>query len=263
MSSVDQDALRTTVEELGIAFNGTGEDLQRIIDTGNSFIETANENFDITTALIRDSNTVLQTQIDSRSSLRTFADQLSNFSGALVGADNDLRKVIDNGSFTANQLRTFLEQNEAEVSDLLRNVILTGRVAVANIDGFRTLLIAYPILLEGSFTVVDKNSTTGQYETHVGLILTTEKPCYAGYESTDTRPPAERRASKPQPGRQVHRAADAEQPARLPEPPARAAGPRRHPGRERADHRDLRRRDRQVRGRRPAHLPGPGFGTER
>ncbi|MDZ5622808.1 MlaD family protein [Nocardioides bizhenqiangii] len=189
VSSVDQDALRTTVEELGIAFNGTGEDLQRIIDTGNSFIETANENFDVTTALIRDSNTVLQTQIDSQSSLRQFANQLSIFSGAMVGADDDLRRVIDSGSFTANQLRTFLEQNEAEVSDLLKNVILTGRVAVANIDGFRSLLIAYPILLEGSFTVVDKNENTPNYETHVGLILTTTKPCHAGYESTDTRGP--------------------------------------------------------------------------
>jgi phospholipid/cholesterol/gamma-HCH transport system substrate-binding protein len=189
VASVDQEALRTTVDELGTAFAGTGEDLQRIIDTGNSFIQTANENFDITTALIRDSNTVLQTQVDSASSLRTFANQLSIFSGAMVGADKDLRRVIDSGSFTANQLRTFLEQNEAEVSDLLRNVILTGRVTVANIDGFRTLLIAYPILLEGSFTVIDKNPTTNLYETHVGLILSHTTPCHAGYESTDTRPP--------------------------------------------------------------------------
>ena len=41
-----------------------GEDLGQIIDTGNSFIETANANFDITTGLIRDSNTVLETQVD-------------------------------------------------------------------------------------------------------------------------------------------------------------------------------------------------------
>jgi phospholipid/cholesterol/gamma-HCH transport system substrate-binding protein len=189
VSSVDRGALRTTVHELGNAFEGTGEDLQRIIDTGDSFIQAANDNFDITTALIRDANTVLQTQFDSSSSLRTFASQLQVFSRAMVGADKDLRRVIDNGSFTANELRTFLEQNEAEVSDLLRNVITTGRVVVANIAGLRTLFIAYPILLEGSFGVVSKNPQTGQYETHVGLILTTTKPCFKGYESTDTRPP--------------------------------------------------------------------------
>lgn len=189
VESVDRDALKTTVTELGAAFGGTGEDLQRIIDTGNSFIETANANFDITTALIRDSNTVLQGQVDSASSLRQFADQLSVFSGAMVGADKDLRRVIDSGSFTANQLRTFLEQNEAELADLLNNVIITGRVVVKNIAGLRTLFIAYPILLEGSFAVVDKNPTTNQYETHVGLILSSSVPCYDGYQSTDTRPP--------------------------------------------------------------------------
>ncbi len=190
VSSVDRDALRTTVTELGAAFGGTGEDLQRIIDTGNSFIETANANFDITTALIRDSNTVLQGQVDSASSLRQFANQLSVFSRAMVGADKDLRKVIDSGSFTANQLRTFLEQNEAELADLLNNVIITGRVVVDNIDGLRTLFIAYPILLEGSFAVVDENPTKpGTYETHVGLILSSSVPCYDGYQSTDTRPP--------------------------------------------------------------------------
>ncbi len=189
VESVDRDSLRTTVHELGIAFEGTGEDLQRIIDTGNSFIQAANENFDITTALIRDANVVLQGQVDSSSSLRTFATQLRVFSRAMVGADKDLRKVIDSGSFTANELRTFLEQNEAEVSDLLRNVISTGRVVVANIAGLRTLFIAYPILLEGSFGVVSKNPQTGQFETHVGLILSTTRPCYQGYESTDTRPP--------------------------------------------------------------------------
>ena len=76
VGSVDRDALRTTVDELGAAFDGTGEDLQRIIDTGNSFIETANDNFDVTTALIRDGNTVLNGQIASESAIRTFARDL-------------------------------------------------------------------------------------------------------------------------------------------------------------------------------------------
>ncbi|WP_183098964.1 MCE family protein [Nocardioides pelophilus] len=189
VSSVDQEALRTTVRELGIAFAGTGDDLQRIIDTGNSFIETANANFDITTALIRDSNTVLQTQVDSGNSLRTFASELRVFSRAMVGADADLRRVIDSGSFTANQLRTFLEQNEAELSDLLNNVVTTGRVVVQNLRGVQSVLIAYPILLEGSFGVTAKNPQTGLYDAHIGLIITDTPVCYDGYERTDTRAP--------------------------------------------------------------------------
>ncbi len=77
--------------ELGKAFGGTGQDLQRIIDTGNSFIKDANANFDTTTALIRDGNTVLHGQVASASAIRTFARDLSLFSGTLAGSDRALR----------------------------------------------------------------------------------------------------------------------------------------------------------------------------
>ena len=79
-SSVDQDDLRTVVTEMGLAFDGTGEDLGQIIDTSNSFIETANANFDTTTRLIKDSNTVLSTQLDNASSIRSFTNDLALFS---------------------------------------------------------------------------------------------------------------------------------------------------------------------------------------
>ncbi|KAA1421521.1 MCE family protein [Nocardioides humilatus] len=192
VSSVDRQALKTTVRELGIAFNDTGDDLQKIIDTGNSFVEAANDNFDITTALIRDSNTVLQTQVDSESSLRTFATQLRVFTRGMVGSDKDLRKVIDSGSFTANQLRTFLEQNEAELSDLLNNAVTIGRVVVANLDGVKMLLIRYPDMLEGSFAVTAKDPNTGLYDAHIGLVISTGSPCHKGYEGTVRRSPSDR-----------------------------------------------------------------------
>lgn len=188
-SSVDQEALRTTVDELGTAFDGTGRDLQRIIDTGNSFIQEANANFDLTTSLIRDSNTVLGTQLDTQSALRTFASQLSLFSGSLAGADQDLRRLIDTGSATATQLRTFLEQNEVELGDLINNLVTTGQVTVRHLDGIKQLLVIYPYVVEGGFTVVSKTPETGLYDAHFGLVLTSKKVCRAGYEGTDRRVP--------------------------------------------------------------------------
>ncbi|RNM15556.1 MCE family protein, partial [Nocardioides pocheonensis] len=74
------------VSELGAGFKGTGGDLGQIIDTSDAFIKSANDNFDVTTALIRDSNTVLRTQSDKGSAIRSFAQNLALFSG--VVADN-------------------------------------------------------------------------------------------------------------------------------------------------------------------------------
>src|SRR6185312_6452698 len=85
VESVNRRSLRTTVHELGTAFAGTGPDLRRIIDTGTSFIHEANRNFDVTTALIRDGNTVLHGQIASADAIRSFAHDLRLFSGTLAG----------------------------------------------------------------------------------------------------------------------------------------------------------------------------------
>ncbi|QZY29541.1 MCE family protein [Nocardioides coralli] len=189
VESVDKKALRTTVTELGAAFGGTGEDLQRIIDTGNAFIEDANANFDVTTALIRDSNVVLKGQLAKASAIRNFAREMSRFTGTLAANDDDLRNVIDAGSTTANELRRFLEDNEVDLAELVNNLVTTGEVTVANLDGIEQVLAIYPYVVEGGFTVVSK-SPDGLYDAHFGMIETSEPHvCTHGYESTDRRPP--------------------------------------------------------------------------
>ena len=189
VASVDRQALRTTVDELGLAFEGTGRDLQRIIDTGTSFIETADENFEITTNLIRDANTVLRGQADSESALRTFARDLSKFSGTLAGADRDLRGVIASGAVAASELRRFLEDNRVVLGELINDVRTSGEVVRANLPGVEQLLVVYPYVVEGGFTVVSKSPDTGLYDAHFGLVLTTQPACREGYESTDRRIP--------------------------------------------------------------------------
>ena len=196
-SSIDKDAMRTTVTEFGDAFAGTGPDLQRIIDTGNSFIRTANDNFDVTTALIKDSNVVLRGQLASESSLRTFASQLRLFSGTLADADPALRTVIEDGSATANQLRTFLEQNRVELGDLINNLLTTGEVTVKHLRGTEQILVLYPYVVEGGFTVVSKSPETGLYDAHFGLIETEHALCHRGYESTNQRDPNRERGNAP------------------------------------------------------------------
>jgi len=189
VESVDNNDLKTTVDELGAAFSGTGKDLQTIIDSGNSFINTANDNFDVTTALIRDSNTVLHGQIDSESAIRNFSSQLQAFSSVLAGADPDLRHLIDTGGVAATQLRTFLEQNRVELGDLINNLVTTGDVVVKHLDGIKQILVVYPYVVEGGFTVVSKSPDTGLYDAHFGMILTNQKVCHQGYGDSDTRPP--------------------------------------------------------------------------
>ncbi len=66
--------------------------------------------------------------------------------------------MIDSGSFAANQLRTFLEANRVDLSELIRNLVTTGNVIVKRLDGIQQLLVIYPYVVEGGFTVVSKSA---------------------------------------------------------------------------------------------------------
>ena len=190
VEAVDRDALKTVVTELGMAFDGTGKDLAQIIDTANSFIETADDNFETTTALIRDSNTVLRGQLASASAIRTFSRNLALFSTSLVGSDRDLRALIDSGSVTAAELNSFLKENQVDLGTLLNNLRTVSELQVKHIDGLSQLLVVYPLVVEQGFTVVAEDAISHKFDAHFGLI-TTPNPavCHKGYEATDKRPP--------------------------------------------------------------------------
>ena len=136
-----------------------------------SFIETADANFEVTTALIRDSRVVLQTQVDKGSAIRSFARDLALFSGTVADNDKYLRRLIDNGSATANELRTFLEQNRVNLGQLINNLVTTNEVVVKHLKGIRQVLVIYPYVVAGGFTVAKKNEQ-GSYDAQFGLILT-------------------------------------------------------------------------------------------
>jgi phospholipid/cholesterol/gamma-HCH transport system substrate-binding protein len=195
VESVPQADLRTVVAETGAAFHDAGPSLGQIIDTSSSFINAAEANFGTTTALIRDARTVLQTQVDKGSDIRAFTRDLALFSGTVAANDKNLRSLIDNGSATANELRTFLEQNKVNLGQLINNLVTTGEVTVKHLKGIRQILVIYPYIVAGGFTVAKKGATgpdAGKYDAQFGLILTQDTPvCHAGYHKDQVRPPSD------------------------------------------------------------------------
>jgi phospholipid/cholesterol/gamma-HCH transport system substrate-binding protein len=180
VASVDTDSLRTVVDELGQAFEGTGPDLARILDTSSEFIETADDNIDITRALIRDSDSVLQTQIDKRGELATFSQNLALLSDTLVDADPDLRRLLDKGSDSAATLRAVVDENADDLGSAVRDLVIANEPLAENVLGLQTIFILYPYLLEGSFSVVEHEvkggKETGEYNAAFGLVLTDTTP---------------------------------------------------------------------------------------
>ncbi|MEQ4204986.1 MlaD family protein [Actinopolymorpha sp. B9G3] len=190
VASVPRQDLVTVIDELGTAFRGTGPDLSRLVDAGNALVESADANLTQTVDLIEDGRTVLDTQRESGSAITSFSADLADLSDTLVEADPDLRTTLDSGVATAHQLQALIDENAGDVPVLLGNLLTTGQIVRARLDGVQHILILYPYVVRGGYTVIAPDPTTGDYTAHFGLQLgATPGSCRKGYESTHKRPP--------------------------------------------------------------------------
>lgn len=186
VESVDKRDLVVVIDELGAAFSGSGRDLQRLLDSGDALTREAVDALPETIRLIEDGRTVLATQRESGSAIKSFSTDLADLSDTLRTSDGDLRKLLDNGIVASQELRTLVRDNRAAISALLANLLTTGQVTVARLDGLEQVLVTYPDTVAGGYTVVPGDGTS-----HFGLVLNSNPPsCTAGYEGTRARTPA-------------------------------------------------------------------------
>ncbi|WP_149184479.1 MlaD family protein [Streptomyces sp. TRM49041] len=187
VKSVDRDDLTVTVDELGAAFAGTGPHLSRLVDSGNALIASATDALPQTVALIEDSKTVLKTQTDQGSAIKSFSRDLADLTARLKASDGDLRALLKNGTSASRELNTLFENNEPHLPVLLGNLISGGQITVARLPGVEQTLVTFPVVVAGSYTVIPGDGTT-----HFGMVVNSDDPpaCRQGY-GTQRRDPAD------------------------------------------------------------------------
>ncbi len=174
ISSVNTDSVRTVVDELGQAFESTGPDLGKILDAQSEFIAAATDNIGVTRGLIRDSQSVLKTQIDQQGELATFSKNLALFSDSLANADPDLRRLVSGGTQGAIAFRQLISENSEDLGNLVNNLVTAQRPISKNVTGLESIFVQYPYLLQGGFTVTAASSDEGEFDATFGII--TEPP---------------------------------------------------------------------------------------
>ena len=178
VKSVDTENLQTVISELGQAFEGTGGDLATILDTTSSFIQTADDNIDVTRSLIRNSDSVLQTQVDKRGAVAEFSKNLALLSDTLVDADPDLRRLLDKGGDAAATVNATVEENADDLGTIVNDLRTVNEPLLENLAGLQSIFVLYPYLLSGTFTVLTPMATPmGEaWNAAFGLALTDTTP---------------------------------------------------------------------------------------
>jgi phospholipid/cholesterol/gamma-HCH transport system substrate-binding protein len=187
VQSVGKQDLRTTVDELGKAFSGTGPDLTRLVDSGNQLVRSAGDALPQTVSLIEDSKAVLKAQVDKGSAIRSFSRDLAVLTGQLKNSDADIRRILDGGTPAVDELNSLLTSTRQNLAVLLANLISGGQTVVARLPGVEQTLVTFPAAVAGSSTVAPGDGTV-----HFGMVLNASDPppCRQGY-GTQRRDPSD------------------------------------------------------------------------
>jgi phospholipid/cholesterol/gamma-HCH transport system substrate-binding protein len=181
--SVPADSLRTVVDELNIAFAGTGPDLQRLLDAAGEFTTTATQYVPQTTGLLRTGRTVLERQQADAQQLAAFSTGLNRIASQLKTSDPDLRKIIDVAPAVGEQVIDILRTSGPDLGVVLANLLTTTTITTSRTAAIEQFMVAYPVI--SAFTP----STAPDGPGHLGIMLNffDPPPCTKGYEGTKQR----------------------------------------------------------------------------
>ena len=189
VGSIDQENLRILVDELGRAFEGSGDDLGRLIDNGDLLLARAEESLPQTLKLITDGQTVLETQNESRSAIRQWAADLRLVSDTFVDLDPELRGILVNAPDASAAIEELIERAGPGLGSLIRNLDILNQVQIPRLDGIEQMLVTFPDVVSGGFTVVRRDED-GVLRSHFGFVLNAGEPhpCTTGYVPTASTP---------------------------------------------------------------------------
>ncbi|MEU2655646.1 MlaD family protein [Streptomyces sp. NPDC007325] len=181
--SVPLESLRTVVDELGKAFEGHGDDLQVLLDSGSAFVQAADDALPVTTRLIRDGEVVLRTQADESRAIRDFATGARRLATTLKNSDADLRRLLAVTPEAAGQVSGLLNDVDPSLGVVLANLLTTSEIALTRQRGIEELLVTYPAAVSAGATAVDGGRL------NIGMAVTFFKPlpCTTGYQGTRYR----------------------------------------------------------------------------
>jgi phospholipid/cholesterol/gamma-HCH transport system substrate-binding protein len=194
--TVNPKDLGTVVDELDKGLSGTAPDLQALLDSNKRILDALNNTYPETIQLLNNGRTVLDTQVDEGPTFKEFSRDLASLTSELKHDDGDVRSVLNTTPGTLDQANDLFERIEPTLPTLLANGSVIGQVLTSRYTQLRQMLVTYPLIVGGAFTVAPGDGTV-----HFGVELNLNAPpvCTKGYESTRVRYPQDTRPASVNP----------------------------------------------------------------
>lgn len=192
VSSVASSRLQDLLRETFKAFNGSGPELSRLIQSARLLVDEANASWPDTSQLIDQAGPFLQAQIRSGDDTKSLADGLARFTTELRQADPQLRTTLATVPGTADEVDTAFTGIRPSFPVLAANLANLGRVGVIYHKSIEQALVIFPALMAALITVAGGVPQDEGAKLDFKLPLGDPPPCSAGFiPPTMIRSPAD------------------------------------------------------------------------
>jgi len=181
VSDLDSDDVNVLVKELGTMFRDNATPLRSMVDSAQVFIAEAQANQAETIALLRDAETVLETQSDRADDIQSAFEDLAKFTETLADADDDIETVLEDAGPATEEVELLVRTLRATLPSFLTYMIRVSDVLDARLPALEQLFVTFPRLIAAGPSALIFDSTNQGFG-RVNLNLNFDPPaCTEGY----------------------------------------------------------------------------------
>ncbi len=159
VSSLNNTRLQDLLRETFKAFNGSGPELARLIQSARLLIDEANASWPQTSALIDQAGPFLEAQIRSGDDIRSSADGLARFTTEVANADPQVRSLLADAPGAAAEASETFAGIRPSFPVLAANLANFGRIGVIYHRSIEQALVIFPALQAALITIAGQLPT--------------------------------------------------------------------------------------------------------
>ena len=192
VSSISNTRLQDLLRETFKAFNGSGPELARLIQSARLLVDEANANWTETSQLIDQVGPFLGAQIRSGADIRSLSDGLARFTTELRQADPQLRALLVAAPGAAGEAGNTFSGIRPSFPVLAASLANLGRVGVIYNKSIEQALVIFPALMSALVTLAGGVPYDEGGKLDFKIDLGDPPPCSTGFLPPQfIRPPAD------------------------------------------------------------------------
>ncbi|MEU0494997.1 virulence factor Mce family protein [Mycobacterium sp. NPDC006124] len=181
VNSIGDARVKDLLRETFKAFNGSGPELARMIQSSRLLVDEANNNYGQISQLIDQAGPFLDSQIRSGDDIKSLADGLARFTTQVAKADPQLRSVLQTAPDAAQDVNTTFDGIRPNFPMLAANLANFGRIGVIYRKSIEQALVIFPPLIAALNTVAGGVPADEGGKLDFKVDLGDPPPCLTGF----------------------------------------------------------------------------------